>query len=346
MVRNILADKNNRVQYIDISRALAIFLVVLGHVLTDNMLRQSVYSFHMPLFFIISGMTIAVDKKRNIRSYGLFLVERARSYLIPYFIWAFLYSGIQTEHVIQMILYGTRESLRAVHSLTSLWFLPVLMLAVSLTEGMMLFINNLKNKDFYILIAAVIFFTIGFSLPVKGIYGYPWGGNIAFCASGFMFVGYFLRKMIEKVPDTWSAKMISFVVAIFAFILIYFYAPPTVETVYMYKAWYGKPLVFLLNAVAGSVMVLMGSYLLESVPMCKHFLTVIGRNTLGILVLHKILIKPIRQFVEKVFGPNASMIDGAVLVSVAVFTVSFALTLIIASILPEIVGKRKRLYGD
>ncbi len=53
-----------RLEYIDILRGFAIFLVVLGHVLEhaglkDDFLFYFIYSFHMPLFICISGFVSA-----------------------------------------------------------------------------------------------------------------------------------------------------------------------------------------------------------------------------------------------------------------------------------------------
>lgn len=53
---------NNRLEYIDKLRGFAIFLVVLGHIYlpyTDeggrHPIAEMIYSFHMQLFFFISG---------------------------------------------------------------------------------------------------------------------------------------------------------------------------------------------------------------------------------------------------------------------------------------------------
>ena len=53
-----------RLEYIDILRGFAIFLVVLGHVLEHAGLKNGflfhfIYSFHMPLFICISGFVSA-----------------------------------------------------------------------------------------------------------------------------------------------------------------------------------------------------------------------------------------------------------------------------------------------
>ncbi len=44
-----------RVEWIDIARGLGIIAVVAGHVWTRGPVRDAIYSFHMPLFFLMSG---------------------------------------------------------------------------------------------------------------------------------------------------------------------------------------------------------------------------------------------------------------------------------------------------
>ena len=45
-----------RIIFIDWLKAIGIFLVIVGHMpMGDNMLRNWIYSFHMPLFFFASG---------------------------------------------------------------------------------------------------------------------------------------------------------------------------------------------------------------------------------------------------------------------------------------------------
>ena len=45
-----------RKKYIDILKGIGIFYVILGHVTHTSFLFRYIYSFHMPLFFFISGM--------------------------------------------------------------------------------------------------------------------------------------------------------------------------------------------------------------------------------------------------------------------------------------------------
>ena len=65
-----------RLEYIDIIKGIGIFLVVLGHVTTNQNAYHFIYAFHMPLFFIIEGMFLH-DKPGFIR-------KQAKSLLLPY----------------------------------------------------------------------------------------------------------------------------------------------------------------------------------------------------------------------------------------------------------------------
>lgn len=46
---------SNRIDWIDRAKYLGILLVLLGHTDCPEAMKQSIYMFHMPLFFIISG---------------------------------------------------------------------------------------------------------------------------------------------------------------------------------------------------------------------------------------------------------------------------------------------------
>ncbi|MEK7453695.1 MAG: acyltransferase family protein [Pseudomonadota bacterium] len=45
-----------RLDWVDVARGIGIIAVVVGHVWTRGALRDAMYSFHMPLFFLLSGM--------------------------------------------------------------------------------------------------------------------------------------------------------------------------------------------------------------------------------------------------------------------------------------------------
>lgn len=74
----------NRKTYIDIARGIGIILLVLGHIVTGNTyLFNWIYSFHMPLFFFLSGM-VANEKKLN--NFPDYVKRKAKSRILPYFV--------------------------------------------------------------------------------------------------------------------------------------------------------------------------------------------------------------------------------------------------------------------
>lgn len=59
---------DDRLSYLDIAKGLGMFFIVFGHVMKSGMIRQVVFSFHVPLFFILSGLTFSYVFQKN----GLF----------------------------------------------------------------------------------------------------------------------------------------------------------------------------------------------------------------------------------------------------------------------------------
>ncbi len=50
----------SRIEWVDIAKGIGIILVIIGHVNTFNSsVKEWIYSFHMPLFFILAGVTIS-----------------------------------------------------------------------------------------------------------------------------------------------------------------------------------------------------------------------------------------------------------------------------------------------
>ena len=80
--------KKERIAWIDIAKAIAIFFIVLGHQLPSGPLCGYLYSFHVPLFFFLSGLTFNTAKEPK-----KFFREKAKRILIPYFIFSSISIG-------------------------------------------------------------------------------------------------------------------------------------------------------------------------------------------------------------------------------------------------------------
>lgn len=64
-------NDDKRIAWIDCAKGIAMLLVILGHTVANNgnaieqMIRGGIFSFHMPLFFILSCVTFKFSGDNN-----------------------------------------------------------------------------------------------------------------------------------------------------------------------------------------------------------------------------------------------------------------------------------------
>lgn len=89
----------NRILFIDIAKAIAIVLVVIGHYIPDNYphwygeMREIIYGFHMPLFMFASGFIYIATVKEQ--SYHSFIWRKVKRLLVPYLVVSVLVISIK-----------------------------------------------------------------------------------------------------------------------------------------------------------------------------------------------------------------------------------------------------------
>lgn len=74
-------NKGSRILYIDAAKGIGMLLVILGHTTDCSGLMRGIYSFHMPLFFLCSGMTFSFSE--NGREFVSRIGKSARRLLLP-----------------------------------------------------------------------------------------------------------------------------------------------------------------------------------------------------------------------------------------------------------------------
>ncbi len=78
-----------RVEWADTLKAIGIFLVFLGHLQLSNKLVISyIYSFHMPLFFFVSGLFFKYSDVTN--GFKSFFIKKLRTRMVPYVLFGIL----------------------------------------------------------------------------------------------------------------------------------------------------------------------------------------------------------------------------------------------------------------
>ena len=104
-------EKRKRINELDLFKGIAIILVVVGHVISRNWegvldkhpVYTWIYSFHMPLFFFISGFLINhTFGKKDIVSC---LKKKVLALLLPYFVWCYIIAPFVNRESFPSIIY-------------------------------------------------------------------------------------------------------------------------------------------------------------------------------------------------------------------------------------------------
>lgn len=107
---------------VDTLRGMGMLLVIIGHVFVDEW-TQYIYSFHMPLFFFLSGYCSA--RKEALDPPPRYLRRKCRTLLLPYAVFFFL----------SLALYNLRFSLAGGLYLKNAMTLPAVLSALVLSGG-------------------------------------------------------------------------------------------------------------------------------------------------------------------------------------------------------------------
>lgn len=298
---------DKRDETLDIAKGIGILLVVLGHCpQVWNPLKQWIYAFHMPLFFLVAGMVWDryTHEKRGFLT-GSFLLKKAKRLLLPCFLWGVLYmlvGFVRARSITPMgfayLIYGSQAGFSKADSLTSLWFLPCMFVSVCLFEGLQQAVHNKKGYTWILAALSIVFAAIGVLLP-KLSGGYPWSIDVSMLALALMICGFLLKDKFRKLTQHfWTTLLTSLIclgilTATYRLNLDYI----SINNADMAGRYFGNPALYLLDALCGSLFALTASALLKTVKRVKPVLARMGSHTIPILLIHK----PVVQILGKVF---------------------------------------------
>lgn len=139
--------KNDGIEEVDISKGIGMVLVITGHLCVSASLRNFIYSFHMPLFFILSGIVYNIARTRarkaiQIKKILTKYIEWSGIYLVFDYIVRYSVEGTRTKHELwNEVVYTI-----SFYGVSVLWFLSALTIGLAFV----LLIGQ-KSEKFYLL---------------------------------------------------------------------------------------------------------------------------------------------------------------------------------------------------
>lgn len=331
--------KSNRILWLDLTKLFGIFLIVFGHMslYSENLkwLNTYVYSFHVPLFFVLSGYLF--DKYKDY-SFLNFLKKKATTILIPYFVFSILFliiylalgASVAESLNKQMssslsslflgILYATGDKLP---QNAPLWFLPCLFVVEILYFLISKVCKNNKTAITVICIILCLLF-LYIKLPLL-----PWSLN-----SAFIMLLYFNLGNL-KIPNI-KNNMYNIILIVILLIAGFLLQLQNKINVSVMTNCYGNQIIFL----SSSFLSIMGYYLLfKSLPVVGNWISKlagIGKNTLGILIFHKLFVI---LFQTKLGLITNFLNNGNLFISLIVALMATIVTILICSVITNFINK-------
>lgn len=203
---------------IDILKGIGIYLVVLGHLNLPLAMSKVIFSFHMPLFFFISGFVF--KSKANLE----FIKDRFNRILMPFYIFSsitfllyYILNFPKTALTFKDFLIGTLSGISNDHYLSwnvALWFLPSLFF-------LNVFFNFMRHlfRNYAEILLLILFLLSLFLIKDRNWTFLPFHMGSALLMVPFFIAGTWLKGNYSKVSKLINKNDWMMIVAI-VFILV------------------------------------------------------------------------------------------------------------------------------
>lgn len=335
----------NRIAWIDNARCIGIFLVFCGHLMVDfsehginsaTMQHKFIYSFHIPLFFVLSGM---VSKVQTV-SFFVYLKKRLLRLYVPFIffnilvmaLWLaknFFYSGHKHGELldavisrnISMLLYA-KPAWNAVT-----WFLICLLL---LDIWDYFFRKLMKSRS---LLLPVMFLTIILAAIACSMKYNPetclfirknsWMVASFFPALFFFQCGIFLRsyRIIESVRGMPQLLCLVFIFLVITLLTYDLNNARGIDnfSVNFQVASFGNLILFLITGLSGALCVIFASKLIGQ----KKILTIVSGYTLPLFCMNGMQLNSFNHIISHIFL-RLPGIDNCILLTLACIVYTLA----------------------
>lgn len=344
-----------RYEYLDISKGIGILLVVWAHILLVGTSHRVIYAFHMPLFFLISGMLFRRDKYPDL---WIFLKKRAKRLLVPFAIysvvtWIFWASFRFLRHdnvvsywdpLLQTVL-AKGSGAYMVHN-SALWFIPCLFA----TEILYFAFSRLADilKFAACVSCAALSFILGHYFGDDWWFLLPWNFDAALIGVLFYCIG---NIFASRVPNS---KLVEYTKGHIGRIVSLFVASSGIlcwsamqfgECSMGSSSYQCNGAIFVIRSLIGCAACILLSLLLgrlSSHNIIKNYLEREGINSLDIMSIHI----PVKGIVIMALAVCLHMNADIISSDLAYSTLAFIITMVIVDSMVCAINKGKTFSSN
>lgn len=314
-----------RIDWIDIARGIGIFLVIAGHTGLPEVFRAWIYSFHMPMFFLISGYLFKVKSQ-----YECFK-QSFMSLIRPYLIYSIVF--ILIDYIIfndkNYLIDGFFNTIIGRGGFSVLWFFIALF-------WIQVGFNYIINKfDKIIAIKIIISITIGgyiISLIYLSKFNIYYIITSAITLS-FFYIGYWIKIKNVDIYKTFNNILIIFISVIFNLISFYMNYRLFNRRIDLSDAYFGFLPFTYISAITGTYIIVYIAYKLRYKFYIK-LIKYIGENTLWYFPLSAYIPKRIVYILEDIYMIRISFFEKIIIILISI---------IFIAIIIEIWKKRRKI---
>lgn len=322
-----------RLDDIDILKGIGIIIMIMGHVGFGGIFDVFIHSFHMPLFFVISGYLF---KKRDQFSFPEFVFRKAKQLLVPYvcyglfFYLSWLIFFRDESNIFQPLINLFTYNNEGLPIAGALWFLTALFF---LEVFYSLIAYNIKSEKWVTIIVLLISASVSVITTLTE-YRLPLTIDVALACMIYYHFGRLLKKADagEKMLAL-AKKMNCFYTTISVLGLLFINACITFFIngyVNVKSGWHGIVPLSWLNALIGiSALYLTALFIDEKIPVLKKFLSFIGKTSIIYLCLNQFVIEILVLIIGNPIGNMGKITLTGALTSVIILILTvFILSLI------------------
>lgn len=297
--------EKKREDWLDSLKGLGILFVVLGHCFPPQQpLTDYLYSFHIPLFFFVSGYLFSVNSRQE--AFKTFLAKRFKRLMVPYFAYgAFTYLvwliigrnfGVNKELAVPALkpliglFYGNGFDNYLVFNI-AIWFLPALFISTVLY----FWVCRLVRKRISLFITSLLILCLGLLDSRYNPIRLPWGINISFVAVFFIYLGQQGKALLRLI---WQQR--PYIKIFLGLVLIFIgYFLQNLNTGVSFNSHsYGNIVYFIVSAGSS----ILGYAIITKELLNMKILQFLGINSLRILALHILSFSLISAFIKYGLG--------------------------------------------